>query len=594
MDSPFIPIEIPPGLAPDLSDYASKGLWVDGDKIRFRNGLPETIGAWSYLSPGNTVLGVPRGALTWRLLNGRKVMAVGTHQKLYIYRGGAYYDITPIRDTDTAGSDPFSTVLNSKTVTFTLTSHGVEKNTYIRFSGASTVNGLDVNGEWLCTNVPTTDTLTFEHTGQATGTGNGGGASVVYEFDINAGFSSSVPALGFGAGLFGAGLFGGPRSSSNNRLNIRTWSLENLGEDLLASPSEGALYLWDASSDVTTRATLVSQGPTSAIRMIYSNVDRHALALGVDGDPLLMKWPDQGSITNWTASVTSTANTRRLQEGSRIVTAAKTRSEILIWTDTALYGHRYIGQSNQSHATYRIATVEPPIGPNAVAVYDDQVWWLGEHQFYRYSGTVESYPTPISETLSEDIDLNQGDKVFAGTLRKQNEIYWFYPRKPSSTALTENSRYAKLNVKTGAADMGNLARTVWVDSVVYDNPIAGDPSGQFHEHGLLGSVNDTVDIQFTMYKYQKSKNPVLRGPFQITADTEKINRRLRGRHASIKYSGTMECNGINEPWFIESGVFDIANGSQIMFVDEIIPDVKFADRVTIGHVRVNPMPDGEQ
>lgn len=593
-DTDLVPIKIPPGFVADLPDYASSGLWINGDKIRFRNGLPETIGAWGDLSPGNKLIGVPRALASWRLLNGTRVMAVGTNAKLYIYRGGAYYDITPIRASDTAGADPIATSFNSSTVVVTISAHGATKGDYVRFSGATTTNGLDVNGEWVISKVNSNDEFEFQHTDQATSTGSGGGASVAYEFDIHAGTADSTPALGYGAGPYGAGPYGGARSSSLSTLEIRTWSLDNYGEDLVASPSNGGLYFWDASTDVSSRAVVVAGAPTSIRRMVFSPNDRHTIALGVDGDPLLIKWNDQGVLTNWTPGITSTANTRRLQEGSRIVTGVRARNEIMIFTDTALYGHRYVGQGEQSHVTYRIGFVEPPVGPNAVAVFDDEVWWLGAHQFYRFKGTIEEYPTTISETVAAEIDSGQGAKVFAGTLREQNEIYWFYPKAVDDGSKSENSRYAKLNIKTGAADLGNLARTAWIDSLVFTNPIAATSDGELQQHGLPGQVNPSVDIEFEMYNYSPFETPTKRGPFTITPTVRKLNRRLRGRHAKVKYSGTISCNGTDEPWFIESGVFDIGNGDQVMFVDTIIPDIKFGKSVTIGHLRVNPEPDGEQ
>jgi len=98
-----------PGLNREGTDYSNEGGWYDGDKVRFRSGFPEKIGGWVQVNTAQ-FLGVCRALWNWVSLDGQnRYIGVGTNLKYYIYQNGTYNDITPIRQIDTLGTNPFTT-----------------------------------------------------------------------------------------------------------------------------------------------------------------------------------------------------------------------------------------------------------------------------------------------------------------------------------------------------------------------------------------------------------------------------------------------------------------------------------------------------
>jgi hypothetical protein len=216
---------------------------------------------------------------------------------------------------------------------------------------------------------------------------------------------------------------------------------------------------------------------------------------------------------------------------------------------------------------------------------------MGANQVYRYDGRVDQVQLNVSETVFDSLDRTQAAKVCGGTNYRWNEIIWFYPVE--GIGPQENSQYLKINTKTGAPDIGPISRATWQDSGVFDSPIAASPDGILWRHEQP-AVFPTVQIEFTSRKYPTSTTYRLHGPYQVVPTTEIIHRRLRGRCVSMKISGTMKCGESIVPWFIESGIFDIQEGNEVMQVSRIIPDFAFADAISIGAMRFDVQADGEQ
>ena len=88
-------IELPPGLLARGTKRRSRGRWLDGDLIRWREGDIGPIGGWKAF--GKTpVQGKARSIQTWSARNNAIWAAIGTHTHLYIAtRGGVMHDVTP-------------------------------------------------------------------------------------------------------------------------------------------------------------------------------------------------------------------------------------------------------------------------------------------------------------------------------------------------------------------------------------------------------------------------------------------------------------------------------------------------------------------
>ena len=200
---PLQKLQFRPGLNREGTDYSNEGGWYDGDKIRFRSGFPEKIGGWTQYSP-NQFLGVCRSIWVWSDGDagvGNLYTGIGTNSKYYIYYGGIYNDITPIIQSDTL-TNPFATVLNSKTVTVTDGSYNPAIGDYVTFSGASSVGGISISGDYIVTSVPTSTTYQIQSANAATSTVASGGGTVTAQYEYPTGNTVYTIGTGWGAGPY--------------------------------------------------------------------------------------------------------------------------------------------------------------------------------------------------------------------------------------------------------------------------------------------------------------------------------------------------------------------------------------------------------
>jgi hypothetical protein len=260
---PLQKILFKPGVNRENTRYTTEGGWYECEKIRFRQGNPEVIGGWNRIS-SYTYLGVCRSLWNWVTLGNLNLVGVGTNLKFYIERGGAYFDVTPIRATSTINNNPFA-LTASTTVTVTDTAHGATTGSFVTFSGAVDIGGVGTNVTAAVLNKQfqitvvnaNTYTIQISVTPNATAIAGspGGGASVVAAYQVNAGPEYAVPLVGWGAGAWGAGTWGYGGTSS---VSLQLWNQINYGEDLVYGPRGGAVYYWDATSGVNTRGVPLS------------------------------------------------------------------------------------------------------------------------------------------------------------------------------------------------------------------------------------------------------------------------------------------------------------------------------------------------
>ena len=243
------------GVNRENTRYTNESGYYESEKVRFRQGTPEKIGGWARIS-ASTFLGVCRSLWNWITLGGLNLLGIGTNLKFYIESGGFYNDITPLRQTITLGANPFQTFIGLATVTVTDSTGGWVNGDFVTFSGATAVGGLTLNGEYQLTTIGVSST-TYQITASSTASSNatGGGSSVVAAYQINVGLVYAVPLVGWGAGAWGTGTWGVGTSSN---AQMRLWSQTNYGEDLIFAPNNGAIYIWKASSLVTSRGVLLS------------------------------------------------------------------------------------------------------------------------------------------------------------------------------------------------------------------------------------------------------------------------------------------------------------------------------------------------
>ena len=494
-------LQIKPGINRDVTAYSNEGGWVDGDKIRFRLGFPEKIGGWEKFSEA-TYQGSARALKNWIALDGSDYLGLGTHLKYYIEEGGAFFDITPIRATTTNGI-VFAATNGSKVITATDSSHGASEGDFVTIAGAASLGGVVtaavLNAEHQITSVPTANTFTFEVSAAANGSdsGNSGsGSDAVYQ--ISVGLDTEIGGTGWGAGAWARGTWGSGADLTTVGA-LRLWSHDNFGEDLLINPRNGAVYYWQKTEGLTARAIEIStignstNAPSLVTQIMVSDSDRHVIAFGCDAiggggvqDPLLIRFSNQESLTDWTPTASNTAGDLRIGSGSKFIRAIQTKREIVIWTDNSLHSMRFIGPP----FTFGITPVASHItiaGPNAVVAVEDIILWMGKNSFYIYDGRVKQIPCTVKEEVFFDINKNQLDKIFAGVNSEFGEVIWFYPSNSNSTANGgdgQNDKYVIYNYNEQLWYYGNLKRSAWLDRGLRDFPIAtSDGLVYNHEKG---------------------------------------------------------------------------------------------------------------
>jgi hypothetical protein len=483
-----------PGVNRENTRYTNEGGWYESDKVRFRQGTPEKIGGWVRISTGY-FQGICRSLWNWVTLANQNLLGVGTNLKFYIEQGGAYYDVTPIRATVVL-NNPFTAVTISpfsSTITVSATAHGAITNDFVTFSGAASLGGnitaAVLNQEYKITVVDINtysftarDTSNVTVTSNASDTGHGG-ATVSAQYQINTGPETQVPLIGWGAGKWGYGTWGGGEAVA---VSLRIWTQSNFGEDLVFAPRGGAIYYWIAASGVTTRGVLVSSlsgasdVPTVQNLIYVSDTSRFVFAFGANDygsavqDPMLVRWSDQESVTQWTPATTNQAGSVRLSHGSKIVTAIQTRQEIVVLTDASVYSFQYVGPP-AVWQTQLLGDNISIIGPNAIAQASGIVYWMGVDKFYFYDGRVQTLNSDLRKFVYQDINLTQNEQCFASTNEGFNEVWFFY----CSTSSTTIDKYVVYNYveKNPAGGVGiwyygTLGRTAWLDSGLRNYPLA--------------------------------------------------------------------------------------------------------------------------
>lgn len=281
---------------------------------------------------------------------------------------------------------------------------------------------------------------------------------------------------------------------------IRLWSHDNFGEDLLINPRDDEIYYWDKTNNLSTRAVKLNSiagtktsVPTLCKQILVSDRDRHVIAFGADGlnasssatdgngtqDPLLIRFSDQENPTEWYPTSTNTAGDLRLGAGSTFVQAVETKREILVWTDTALTSMRFIGPPF-TFGLQQLSSNITIMSPNSAVSTEDFVFWMGIDTFYVYAGQTQTLPCTVKDKVFLDFNLSEREKVVAGINSEFSEVTWFYPSANSS----DNDRYVTYNYAEKVWYFGTIERTAWLDRGTRTFPIAvGDGYIYNHEFG---------------------------------------------------------------------------------------------------------------
>ena len=275
----------------------------------------------------------------------------------------------------------------------------------------------------------------------------------------------------------------GEAASGDLVLEPGMWSLDNFGDKAICLIHDGACFEWDSSltNATSTRATIISGAPTASRHMIVSTPDRHLVFFGTETtigntstqDDMFIRFSDQEDINTYVPTATNTAGTQRLADGSQIRGAIRGRDAIYVWTDTALFTQRFVGQPF-TFAFSQVGTNCGLAGQNACVEVDGAAYWMSENGFFRYAGRLESLPCLVEDHVYDDINIDSGNQMISAGLNNLfGEVIWFYP---SSTSSVVNKmvayNYFDSSPQRPVWTVGTLARTMWRDSAVFGLPHA--------------------------------------------------------------------------------------------------------------------------
>mgnify|MGYP003132862976 CR=1 FL=1 len=429
----------------------------------------------------------------------------------------------------------FITSTSSSTATVNDSSHGALVGDFVVLSNASTGNSTlnsQLNKEHEIITVPTSGTYTITLSDNAAATLSSAGSADA-EYQINTGINTVVPGDGWGAGTWSSDGWGSASSETAGGGTLRLWSQDNFGDDLIFNLKDGFVFYWDKTLGTSVRAKnlieLSDAAPTKSRKVIVSERDRHVLCFGANPigetaqDRLLVRFSHQENPFFWTPTATNTAGSLRIGSGSEIVTAVKTRREMIVLTDTSVHSVQFIGPPF-TFGVNQLASAITVRGFNSAVAVGDSVFWMGYDRFYIYDGRVQVLPCSVRDHVFQDFNETQSDKIYAGINSAFGEVFWFYPSNTNSSAnggTDENDRYVVYNYDQKIWYVGSLSRTSWIDRGVYQYPLATDSNLVYnHEKG-----NDNDGTAFTS--------------------------------------------------FIQSSPIDIQDGDQFVFLRRMIPDVSF-------------------
>jgi hypothetical protein len=508
--------------------------------------------------PSGTLWGICRSMWNWVTLTGSNLLSFGTNLKFYIQNGinGSYYDVTPIRLTHAVVANAFTTVNLSRVVTVNDPAHGAQTGDFVTVTATSgAVNGIPAatmgtTAAPVMYQVTVIDANTYTITVATAATSSGTSAvTATFNYELSSGNDIYSVASGWGAGGWGGVTTGfpstgwGQAAATGVGVNLRFWSESNFGENLIFNPCGGGIYLWAAnvtptvydraqllvaSGSVTvkngagsgsTTVSIDATCPSAANYVIVSDASRFIIAFGTNDptgvyatsalDPMQIRWSDQESFATWTPAITNQAGDYRLSHGSSIYTAIQSRQEIVVFTDSAVYSMQYLG----APYVWGFQLLEDNIsiiGPNAVTVASNVVYWMGMDKFYVYTGRVQSLPSTLREYVFTDINLQQGFQVNSGTNEGYSEVWWTYCSANSNVTdryvifdyLDNVWYYGTWNNYTGIPQ----GRTAWLDSSLRSYPLAstygaptttssrtqGSTTLVYHENGTDDGANATT------------------------------------------------------------------------------------------------------
>ena len=520
-----IDLQLQPGLFMQRSVRQALNRYTNGDNVRWYRGLPQKMGGFKEIAlvdtNGNRVFykGHARSYHQWDSLDGNNWIAFGTELKLYLINNGTLYDITPIRASTTV-TNGFTTVTGSLIVNVLDVSHGAQTGDFVTYTGSTPVGNANFNQEFQILTVIDADNYQIVLAAPASTSATGGGGALA-QYQLSIGLTSDGTLTGYGTGTYGTGTYGTPRTGSTFGGTARIWSLDNWGEDLLASPNGESLYWWQRQAGPDSRALVRPTAPANIEHMLIGPDDRHVLALGtnvldasastVNGqqDRMFMRWCVGDNFDDWVETESNDAGAKRLDTGSRLVTACKTRTSILMFSDEGLYhvaltGGQDVYQVTPLGGAFKIISAGAAVDVNGV------VYFMGQKSFFYFDGTIHDLPCDVADYVfgsdaTPRMNRQMASKITCRVRQETTEILWSFP----SVDADENDSTVIYNWTQECWYVSSIKREVGGDkNVFYGAPIGINDGGVFTDETGMD-----VDVEQPLFNFLETWE----GEFAMTA-----------------------------------------------------------------------------
>ncbi len=517
------------------------GTWGSGPWGSFVTNPEEKLRLWGMDSFGDDLLANTRAGKVYYWDE-----SAGTSQ-----RAIPISDLT--RRSVTLSTDPITTTSGSPTIEiFDDTGHGAAVGDSVTIAGSSAVGGLTINGTYTVASIISLSVFTVTAGSNASSTATGGGSSVTAEYKA------------------------------------------------------GEHY-----------------PPIKTLQVMTSEIARHVICIGCnpigssDIDLNLIRWSSSEDATDWQPLSTNSAGGQELSLGSTVIGALKARGEVLIWTDAGLVSMRYTGDPFY-FAFSTVGVGMSMISPNAAANANGVTFFMDRGAFYRYTGSVQRLVCPVLGTVFDDFNFTEDYKVVAGTNVDKSEVFWFYP---SLSSTGKNDRYVVYNYDEDIWYFGSLARGDWDNAFLINNPLATS----INTHDLNGnpfassSGSPTITVTHTNHKLSTGDQVIFQSFSQFAGLEEKAINNMHavtvltentytvemGKNASstvsagggsgivvypnVVYRQESGWNDVDTAFtsYVETGDIDLGEGDQFMFLNRIIPDIKFLDSGSSDEVTVS-------
>ena len=608
---PLKKLTLRPGVNQENTRYTNENGWYDCDKIRFRQGTPEKIGGWQRIS-ANTFLGVCRSLWTWVTLGAQKLIGVGTNLKFYISAGGAYYDITPTQTVHTL-TNPFSTQINSTTVTVTDATGGYINNDFVTFTGATSVGGLTISGEYQLTYASAT-TYTITAASQASSTATGGGTVyAVYQVDVGPAYA--VPLTGWGAGAWGSGAWGVGTTSNDA---MRLWSQSNFGQDLIYGPRGGPLYYWRASIGYQPSIVTMTIATPCVVTSTIILPDLSPIVFETTGalpTGLLVGtiyYTRYVSSTTFNLSATPTGsliNTSGSQSGTHSISPRGMNITTFAAASNCPIIQNYILVSDTSRYVFAFgcnalgSTTQDPM----------QIRWSDQESAVQW--------TPSATNTAGDLRLSHGSKIVTAMQARQEILVWtdssLYSLQYVGAPVVWGSQLVGDNISVAGENAVGYANGVayWmgidkfykydgrtqtlscdlrqfvfenINKSQFDQVMAGTNEGFNEVWWFYCSLNSTVVDSYVVYNYLEPDGKGGTGVWYYGSmgRTAWLDSGLRDYPIAATYNYNIVDHevGVDDNTtsttapieaYITSAEFDIDDGDRFGFIWRVLPDITF-------------------